>query len=78
MLHDRQQFNVGEAHALHVVRKFGRHFAISKRAVVLLRNSHPRAQVNFVDRNWRLQRLAAATRLHPLGVGPLIIRVPNH
>ena len=51
MLHDRQQFDVGEAQLVHVFRQARRHLAIGQGTVVLFRHAHPRAEVHFVDRH---------------------------
>src|SRR6202011_2006786 len=51
--------------------------AISEPAVALLGDAPPRAEVNFVDRNRRTQRVARRPRLHPLLVLEAIARAIN-
>ena len=62
MLHDGQQFDVGESQLVHVVGEAGRDLAIGERAVVFFGDAHPGAEVHFVDRHGRVQRVGGATR----------------
>src|SRR5258708_23333668 len=41
MFHHRQEFNVGEAHAFHVIREARRGLAIGQRTVMFFRYTHP-------------------------------------
>src|SRR5947207_1559548 len=52
MLHDRQQLDMSEIHAIHVVRQLRRDLAIAQRAVAFLWHPHPRAEMDFINRNW--------------------------
>ena len=75
MLHDRHQFHVGEVHLLDVVCQAQRGFTIGQRTIAFLRNPHPGTEVNFVNRNRRLQRISLGARFHPLLDQP--IRIPD-
>jgi len=78
MLHYRQKFDVGEAHSPHVFGKARRSLAIAKRTIVFFWDTHPRAQMNFVNGLRRAQRVAFGTLLHPFIVAPLITELPHH
>ena len=72
VLHDRHDLDVREAERLDVRRQLRRHLAIRQRAVAVLGHAHPRAEVHFVERDRRVERVALAALLHPLAVGPLV------
>ncbi len=55
----------------------GAGFAVGQRPVALFRHSHPGTEMNFVDRNRRLQRISFPARFHPLLVGPLVVEIPD-
>ena len=56
----------------------GRDFAVGERAVVLLRDAHPRAEMDLVDGLRRAQRIAAGALLHPVLIAPLVVEIPDH
>ena len=78
MLHDGHQFHVREAELVQVFGQTRGGLAISERAVVLLRNPHPRAQVQFVNGHRGAQRVGGPSLLHPVGVVPGVFQVPDH
>src|SRR5690349_6410734 len=61
MLRQRQEFNVGEAHFLNIFRKPWSDFPIAEPPVAVFRNTAPRAEMNFIDRNRRTERVASGT-----------------
>src|SRR6266481_9021413 len=75
MLHNREQFDVGESQLIHVVGEAGRDLAISKRTVVLFGDAHPGAEVNFVDGHGRVQRVGGGTFFEESNVIPSVIKV---
>ncbi len=70
MLHHRQQLHVREAHFLDVVHQLLGKFAIVQHAMVFFRRAPPRAEVNFVDRQRRVQALTRGALGHPCLVVP--------
>ena len=77
MLHDGQEFDVGEAHLADVFGKARRGLAIGQRAVVLFGDAHPRAEMHFVNRLRRAQRIALGALLHPFADRSTGIRDPR-
>ena len=55
-----------------------RHFAIAQRAIVLLGNTHPRAEVHLINRHRCIKRVATGALIHPLAVGPLVVEIPDY
>src|SRR5579884_3854768 len=49
MLHDGQQFHMGEVHAVYIVGQLRRNLAVGQWPAALLRHSHPRTQVNLIN-----------------------------
>src|SRR6185312_5745269 len=78
MLHNRQQFHMREVHAPHIFSQFGGYLPVTERAIVILRDPHPRSQVDFVNRNRSLERIFPGALLHPRLVVPFVVQVPNH
>ncbi len=78
MLHDGQQFDVGESQLVHVVRQAGRDLAIGKRTVVLLRDPHPGSEVHLVDGHGRVQRVCGSAFFKKGRVVPGVVEVPDH
>ncbi len=77
VLHDRQEFDVGEAHLPNIVGELRGHLPIGEGAVALFGHPSPRAQVDFVDGHRFVQAAAFMTRLHPFGISPLVIQIPH-
>ena len=77
MLHDGQEFDVGESHLVDVVGEAGRGFAVGERAVVIFGDAHPGAEMDFVDGLRGAQGVAGGAVLHPVVVGPLVVEVPD-
>ena len=62
MLHHGHQLDVGETQFARRNRRARRQLAIGEPAVALLRDAPPRSEMDFVDRNWRVQRVARRAR----------------
>ena len=77
VLHDRQELDVGEAHVPDVFGEDGGHLAVGERAVALLRDAAPRAQVDLVDRDGGGEGVGRAAAGHPVGVAPAVVEVPD-
>src|SRR6266568_1298198 len=60
MLADRQEFEVGEAEIVGITRKLFGEIAISQPFIIAL--APPRAQMDFVNRHWRAQRIDVGRR----------------
>ena len=78
MLHDGQQFDVGESQLVDVIGEAGRDLAIAERAVVLFGNAHPGAEVNFVDRHGRVQGIGGGAFFQKGRVVPCVVEIPDH
>jgi len=74
MFHHRQQFNVGKLHAVHILRQERREFPVTQPPVAI---THPRTQMNFINRNGRLQAVLLSAMLHPIAIIPGIAQVPH-
>src|SRR5215213_8585242 len=72
MFLERQELDVREAHLSNVVCERLGHLAICKRTIVFFRVSSPRAEVDFVDREWLAEVFAAGAILHPLRIAKLV------
>ena len=70
--HHRHQLDVREAHVARVGGELVGELEVGQRAVVLERVQPPGAEVDLVDRDRALQRVALAARAQPLLVGPLV------
>ena len=77
VLRHRHEFHVRESHVVRIFGQLGRHFTVRQPPVALLRNARPRAQVQLVDRNGRVQRVAPRPALHPFLVLPLVRQLPH-
>ena len=76
MFGDRHQLHMGEAHAADIGRQLRGGLAIAEEAVVGM--AAPRAQMQFVHRHRRIQRIARAALGHPGVVVPCVdAKVPN-
>ena len=78
MLHDGQEFHVGETHLLDVVGQPLRQLPVAERPVAFPSQPHPGADVQLVDQEGSIQRVAAPTRGHPLLVPPVVVQIPDH
>ena len=70
MLVDRHQLDVGEAGLLEVGDQVVGQLAIVEEAVAVLGLALPRAEVDLIDRDRRVQALAPGPRIHPVVVVP--------
>ena len=77
VLHERQELDVGEAHLLDVVGEERRRFAVGEEPVPLLRDPTPRSEMDFVDRDRRLEAVRVLPRRHPVPVAPFVVQVPD-
>ena len=78
MLHDGEQFDVGESQLIHVVGEAGRDLAIGERTVFLFGDAHPGAEMNFVDRDGRVQRVGSGALFKESSIAPGVVKVPDH
>src|SRR5215469_13099746 len=78
VLHHGQEFDVSESQLADVFGEAGCDFAIRERAVVFLGNTHPGAEVDFIDCLRGTQRIVLAAPADPLLVLPLVGEVPNY
>ncbi len=69
MLVDRHEFDMGEAEVLHIGRQLGGHLAVGEPAVAIFRPPAPRAEMHFIDRDRRAQRIDALAG-RELGAAP--------
>src|SRR5712692_3179531 len=72
VLHHRQQLNVRVAHLLHVWDQRVGQLAVAQPAVALFPDAAPRAQVDLIDRNGRLEPVGSLPRGHPGFVAPRV------
>ena len=77
VLHHRHELDVGEAEAQRVVGELRRELAIGEPPIVVLRHSHPRADVQLVYGPWRLAPVGPRALRHPLAVTPVVAQVPD-
>src|SRR5271156_1288668 len=77
MLHYGHQLDVGEAEFGYVISERRSQLAVGEPAVALLGDAPPRAEMNLVDRNRRVQRVARRARGHPLLVLEAVARAIN-
>ena len=77
VLHDRQQFDVGEAERLHVGREQRRQLAVGQRAVTFLHLAPPRTQVHLVHCHRRVERIGASAPGHPVVIVPHVVQRPH-
>ena len=78
VLHDGQQFDVGESQLIYVVGEAGRDLAIGERTVVLFGDAHPGAEVNLVDGHGRVQRVYGRSFFQKGRVVPGVVEIPDH
>jgi hypothetical protein len=77
MLHERQQFNVGETHAHCVLSQLLRRLTVAEPVAVFA--AAPRSQVHLVDSHRGVQRIAHRPLAHPGVVVPdVVIAAPHH
>jgi hypothetical protein len=76
MLHDREEFDVGEPHLVHIVCQPRCNLAITERTVVFV--AHPRAEVHFINRHRSVQRVGGRALLKKFRIIPCVVEVPNH
>ena len=75
VLGHRHQLDVREAPLAHVVGERLRNVAVRRQQVAVV--APPRAQVHFVDRDRRVERVARAPRRHPRAVAPIVVERPR-
>src|SRR5215469_7904608 len=78
VLHHRQEFDVSESQLADVFGEAGSDFAIGERAVVFFGNTHPGAEVDFIDCLRSTQGIALGAPADPLLVLPLVGEIPNY
>ena len=78
MLHDRQQLDVREAHALAVLGELRREIAVAQNLRWVIRRAAPGTEMHLVDRPWRIERVAVLAVGHPGAVVPFERQVPDH
>jgi hypothetical protein len=69
---------VREAQPPRVLAERRRHLAIRKRPISLLGDPPPRAEVELVDRDRRIERAARPPVAHPRLIAPSVVEVPHH
>ena len=79
MLHDGQEFHVGETHVVHIV---GTSCGASSRYVSqrLSSSGHPPpgSQVHFVNGDSRPVKVTALAPQHPIGIAPFVsVKIPH-
>ncbi|MNS29231.1 hypothetical protein D3C72_612260 [compost metagenome] len=72
VLGDRQQLDVGVAELFDVLDQLGRHLLVRQPGAVGVRVAHPRAQMQLVDVDGRLEGVGLGPLGHPVGVVPLV------
>ena len=78
VLHDRHELDVREVHLAHIVRQRLRDFAITHRTrAVIVDRPPPRSDMDFVDGDRRLDRVARLSIAHPAFVIPLVVEIPD-
>src|SRR5205823_13200609 len=75
---DREKLDVREAEPADVLDELSGELAVGERATFLHRDATPRSDVELVDRDRRIERVARAARLHPRTVTPLVVELPHH
>src|SRR5258705_3791647 len=65
VLHYREQLDVREAKAHHVLDELGRDLAVGERPMAILRGTGPRSKVHLIDRHRRTNRIGGSTRAEP-------------
>ena len=77
MLCYRQQFDVGKAQFAHMIRQQRRDFPVAEGTIILLGHPSPRAQMHFVDRHRRIERVGCPSPRHPFAVIPGVSHIPD-
>src|ERR1700733_6086269 len=72
MFHDREELNVRKSGVMDIVGKKRGKVAIGQPAITFRRYSLPRAEMHFVDRHGRIQRVVFRPARHPRFVVPSI------
>src|SRR5262249_24216014 len=72
VLGERHQLNMGIAHILNIRNQACSQLFLCEIAIVLLGHTHPRTQVNFIDRNRRFQPIPLWPSLHPELIVPFV------
>jgi hypothetical protein len=72
MFHDGKQFDVGVTEFFDVRDELVCKFAVVEPAIVVFRDATPRAEMNFVDGNRRLEPVLAGALRDPIGVVPVV------
>ena len=70
MFEDRQQFDMGKPHALHMLGQSRRNLAVGEQAIVL--TAHPRTEMHFVHEHRLTQRVGVGALRQPGTVLPII------
>jgi len=78
VLRDGEQLNMSITHLLEVAAEPFSQFSIVERAITLLRDTHPGAQMNLIDGDGGFVSLPAFALLHPNLIAPLMARLINH
>ncbi len=77
MLGDRHQLDMGEAHLLHVLRELLRHLPIIEEAGRIVLRPHPRAEMDLVDAEGRVECVGPLAAGHPFVVLPGMVQRPD-
>ena len=75
VLHDRHELHVREARLRYVVGEPMGELPVAEQPAV--RSALPRAQVDLVDRDRSIERVAVAASVEPRGVAPFVVQVPD-
>src|SRR6202030_1330688 len=78
MLHDRKKLRVRETGVVDVIGKEWRQLAIGKPTIAFLRDTFPRAEMHFIERYWRTERIIFYPVRHPRIVMPgIAVETPH-
>ena len=75
VLGHRHQLDMRKAPLAHMVGEWLRNVAIRRQPIAVV--APPRAQMHFVDRDRRVERVACAPRRHPCAVAPVVVERPR-
>ena len=78
VLHQGEEFHMGEPGGVYVPDQRLRHLGVAQEALRIRRIAPPTTQVHLVDRDRRTQCDVLAPGPHPFMVAPLVRQVPHH
>src|SRR5262245_62700396 len=69
---------MSESHLFNVISEQWSNLAITQPSIVVLGNTAPRSQMDFIDRYRGIERTPALALRHPWSIAPFVIEIPDN